>query len=318
MRIENFVDPYLRKEFGALGAEILSSGNQVMISLGYPARGLHESLQSDIQDFLNASELSLDLRFDSSSLKKSGPLGSVILVASGKGGVGKSTIAANIALALKDEGAVVGLLDAGIYGPSQGILLGRSGSPKPLMGRDKRIEPVLFEGLRVMSMSYLSNDATPMVWRGPMVISAIKTFVNNVNWSSLDYLIIDMPPGTGDALITFSQELEIDGAIIVTTPQKLSVNDAMRGIEMFKKTNVPILGVIENMSYLIDKNNSKKFIFSKGGGEMIAKNQNIKLLGQIPIHESISESSDNEVPLMHSMNEDIITNEIKNIALKIK
>ena len=151
-----------------------------------------------------------------------------------------------------------------------------------------------------------------------MVISAIKTFVNNVNWSSLDYLIIDMPPGTGDALITFSQELEIDGAIIVTTPQKLSVNDAMRGIEMFKKTNVPILGVIENMSYLIDKNNSKKFIFSKGGGEMIAKNQNIKLLGQIPIHESISESSDNEVPLMHSMNEDIITNEIKNIALKIK
>ena len=121
MRIENFVDPYLRKEFGALGAKILSSGNQVMLSLGYPARGLHDSLQSDIQDFLNASELSLDLRFDSSSLKKSGPLGSVILVASGKGGVGKSTIAANIALALKEEGAVVGLLDADIYGPSQGI-----------------------------------------------------------------------------------------------------------------------------------------------------------------------------------------------------
>ena len=139
-----------------------------------------------------------------------------------------------------------------------------------------------------MSIGFLVDDKSPMVWRGPMVISAIKTFVNNVNWTNLDYLIIDLPPGTGDALITFSQELEIDGAIIITTPQKLSVNDATRGIEMFKKTKVPVIGVIENMSYLIDGNNNKKFIFSKGGGDTIAKSQNIELLGQIPIHESIS------------------------------
>ena len=234
----------------------------------------------------------------------------IIAISSAKGGVGKSTIAANIAVEL-GKNFNVGLLDADIYGPSIPQLFGVK--EKPTTDDGKRLNPIIKFNVYLMSIGFLVDKKSPMVWRGPMVISAIKTFVNNVNWSSLDYLIIDMPPGTGDALITFSQELEIDGAIIVTTPQKLSVNDAMRGIEMFKKTNVPILGVIENMSYLIDKNNSKKFIFSKGGGEMIAKNQNIKLLGQIPIHESISASSDNEVPLMHSMNEDIITNEIKNI-----
>ena len=228
MRIENFVDPYLRKELGALGAKILSSGNQVMLSLGYPARGLHDILQADIQDFLNASELSLDLRFDSSSLKKSGSLGSVILVASGKGGVGKSTIATNIALALKEEGAIVGLLDADIYGPSQGILLGRTGSPKPSMGRDKGIEPVLFEGLRVMSMSYLSNDATPMVWRGPMASSAVQQILTQTSWGRLDYLIIDMPPGTGDIQLTISQQVQSAGAVIVTTPQDIALLDAKK------------------------------------------------------------------------------------------
>ena len=239
-----------------------------------------------------------------------------IAISSAKGGVGKSTFATNLALALKKVGCKVGLLDADIYGPSIPQLFGVK--EKPTTDDGKRLNPIIKFNVYLMSIGFLVNEKSPMVWRGPMVISAIKTFVNNVNWSSLDYLIIDMPPGTGDALITFSQELEIDGAIIVTTPQKLSVNDAMRGIEMFKKTNVPILGVIENMSYLIDENNSKKFIFSKGGGETISKNQNIKLLGQIPIHESISKSSDDEVPFMHSMNEDIITNEIKNIALKIK
>lgn len=239
----------------------------------------------------------------------------IIAISSAKGGVGKSTIAANIAVEL-GKNFNVGLLDADIYGPSIPQLFGVK--EKPTTDDGKRLNPIIKFNVYLMSIGFLVDEKSPMVWRGPMVISAIKTFVNNVNWSSLDYLIIDMPPGTGDALITFSQELEIDGAIIVTTPQKLSVNDAMRGIKMFKKTNVPILGVIENMSYLIDENNSKKFIFSKGGGEMISKNQNIKLLGQIPIHESISKSSDDEVPLMHSMNEDIITSEIKNIALKIK
>ena len=315
MRIENFVDPYLRKEFGALGAKILSSGNQVMISLGYPARGLHDSLQADIQDFLNATELSLDLRFDSSSLKKSGQLGSVILVASGKGGVGKSTIAANIAFALKEEGAVVGLLDADIYGPSQGILLGRAGSPKPLRGRDKGIEPVLFEGLRVMSMSYLSNDATPMVWRGPMASSAVQQILTQTSWGRLDYLIIDMPPGTGDIQLTISQQVQSAGAVIVTTPQDIALLDAKKAIEMFRKVSIPILGLVENMSeHVCEKCGHKSYPFSSGGASRLQEELSAPVLGSLPLDLSIRESVDNGVPSLVADAESDISKRYREIA----
>ena len=315
MRIENFVDPYLRKELGALGAKILSSGNQVMLSLGYPARGLHDSLQSDIQDFLNASELSLDLRFDSSSLKKSGPLGSVILVASGKGGVGKSTIAANIALALKEEGAVVGLLDADIYGPSQGLLLGKAGSPKPSMGRDKGIEPVLFEGLRVMSMSYLSNDATPMVWRGPMASSAVQQILTQTSWGRLDYLIIDMPPGTGDIQLTISQQVQSAGAVIVTTPQDIALLDAKKAIEMFRKVSIPILGIVENMSeHVCEKCGHKSYPFSSGGASRLQEELSAPVLGSLPLDLSIRESVDNGVPSLVADAESDISKRYREIA----
>ena len=315
MRIENFVDPYLKKELGALGAKILSSGNQVMLSLGYPARGLHDSLQSDIQDFLNASELSLDLRFDSSSLKKSGTLGSVILVASGKGGVGKSTIAANIALALKEEGAVVGLLDADIYGPSQGLLLGKAGSPKPSMGRDKGIEPVLFEGLRVMSMSYLSNDATPMVWRGPMASSAVQQILTQTSWGRLDYLIIDMPPGTGDIQLTISQQVQSAGAVIVTTPQDIALLDAKKAIEMFRKVSVPILGIVENMSeHVCEKCGHKSYPFSSGGASRLQEDLSAPVLGSLPLDLSIRESVDNGVPSLVADAESDISKRYREIA----
>ena len=315
MRIENFVDPYLKKELGALGAKILSSGNQVMLSLGYPARGLHDSLQSDIQDFLNASELSLDLRFDSSSLKKSGTLGSVILVASGKGGVGKSTIAANIALALKEEGAVVGLLDADIYGPSQGLLLGKAGSPKPSMGRDKGIEPVLFEGLRVMSMSYLSNDATPMVWRGPMASSAVQQILTQTSWGRLDYLIIDMPPGTGDIQLTISQQVQSAGAVIVTTPQDIALLDAKKAIEMFRKVNIPILGIVENMSeHVCEKCGHKSYPFSSGGASRLQEELSAPVLGSLPLDLSIRESVDNGVPSLVADAESDISKRYREIA----
>ncbi len=315
MRIENFVDPYLKKELGALGAKILSSGNQVMLSLGYPARGLHDSLQSDIQDFLNASELSLDLRFDSSSLKKSGTLGSVILVASGKGGVGKSTIAANIALALKEEGAVVGLLDADIYGPSQGLLLGKAGSPKPSMGRDKGIEPVLFEGLRVMSMSYLSNDATPMVWRGPMASSAVQQILTQTSWGRLDYLIIDMPPGTGDIQLTISQQVQSAGAVIVTTPQDIALLDAKKAIEMFRKVNIPILGIVENMSeHVCEKCGHQSYPFSSGGASRLQEELSAPVLGSLPLDLSIRESVDNGVPSLVADAESDISKRYREIA----
>ena len=315
MRIENFVDPYLKKELGALGAKILSSGNQVMLSLGYPARGLHDSLQSDIQDFLNASELSLDLRFDSSSLKKSGTLGSVILVASGKGGVGKSTIAANIALALKEEGAVVGLLDADIYGPSQGLLLGKAGSPKPSMGRDKGIEPVLFEGLRVMSMSYLSNDATPMVWRGPMASSAVQQILTQTSWGRLDYLIIDMPPGTGDIQLTISQQVQSAGAVIVTTPQDIALLDAKKAIEMFRKVSIPILGIVENMSeHVCEKCGHKSYPFSSGGASRLQEELSAPVLGSLPLDLSIRESVDNGVPSLVADAESDISKRYREIA----
>ena len=237
------------------------------------------------------------------------------MVASGKGGVGKSTIAANIALALKEEGAVVGLLDADIYGPSQGILLGRTGSPKPLMGRDKEIEPVLFEGLRVMSMSYLSNDATPMVWRGPMASSAVQQILTQTSWGRLDYLIIDMPPGTGDIQLTISQQVQSAGAVIVTTPQDIALLDAKKAIEMFRKVNIPILGIVENMSeHVCEKCGHKSYPFSSGGASRLQEELSAPVLGSLPLDLSIRESVDNGVPSLVADAESDISKRYREIA----
>ena len=239
----------------------------------------------------------------------------IIAIASGKGGVGKSTIAVNIAIALKNLNYKVGILDADIYGPSIPKMLGISEKPKSEDG--KTLIPITKFGLQCMSIGFLVSEDTPMIWRGPMVSSTIKTFTNNVAWKDLDYLIIDLPPGTGDALLTFAQEIDIDGAVIITTPQEIATLDVTRGIKMFEKTNVKVIGIIENMKSFISDDGKEHFIFGKDGGQKIAKQFNVDLLGQIPIDIRLREQSDNGEPFMEVKKNNKTSLIINEIAEKI-
>jgi len=240
----------------------------------------------------------------------------IIAISSGKGGVGKSTVAVNLALAFSNLGYKVGILDADVYGPSIPKLMGISEKPKSENGIN--LIPVRKFDIQCMSIGFMVSEETPMIWRGPMVASTIKTFVNKVLWNNIDFLIIDMPPGTGDALLTFSQEVDIDGAIIVTTPQNISVIDVKRGIEMFKRTNVKILGIIENMTSFKSADGVEHFIFGKDGAKNIANKYNIEILGHIPIDIQISKGCDNGEPfLLNNENDNPNYNLINNIAKKI-
>jgi len=239
----------------------------------------------------------------------------IIAISSAKGGVGKSTIAVNLAIALKKLNYKVGILDADIYGPSIPQMLGVSDKPKSEDG--KNLIPISKYGLQCMSIGFMVNQDTAMIWRGPMVISAIKTFTTNVFWDNLDYLVIDLPPGTGDALLTFSQEIQIDGAVVISTPQEVALLDANRGIKMFQKTNVKILGIIENMSSFTSDDGKEHFIFGESGAQKMSKNLNIDLLGTIPIEIGLREGADKGEPYMEFINDSLTSNKILKIAKKI-
>jgi ATP-binding protein involved in chromosome partitioning len=226
----------------------------------------------------------------------------IIAVSSAKGGVGKSTIAVNLAIALKNLKYNVGILDADIYGPSIPKMMGVSEKPKSEDGIN--LIPIKKFSIQCMSIGFMVSDETPMIWRGPMVASTIKTFTNKVLWDNIDFLIIDMPPGTGDALLTFSQEIDIDGAVIVTTPQDIAIIDVIKGIEMFKRTNVKILGIIENMASFTSADGVQHFIFGKDGGKKIANKYNIELLAQIPINIEIQKKSDEGTPFLEAYKND--------------
>jgi ATP-binding protein involved in chromosome partitioning len=228
----------------------------------------------------------------------------IIAISSGKGGVGKSTIAVNLAIALKNLKYNVGILDADIYGPSVPKMMGISEKPKSDDGLN--LIPIKKFDIQCMSVGFMVSEETPMIWRGPMVASTIKTFVSKVLWNNVDFLIIDMPPGTGDALLTFSQEINIDGAVIVTTPQDIAIIDVKRGIEMFKRTNVKILGIIENMTSFTSGDGVEHFIFGKDGGKKIANQFNIELLAQIPINIEIQKKSDEGTPFLEMYKNDSI------------
>ena len=240
----------------------------------------------------------------------------IIAVSSGKGGVGKSTVAVNLAIAFRNLKYNVGILDADVYGPSIPKLMGISEKPKSEDGIN--LIPIKKFDIQCMSIGFMVSEETPMIWRGPMVASTIKTFVNKVLWNNIDFLIIDMPPGTGDALLTFSQEVDIDGAVIVTTPQNIAVIDVKRGIEMFKRTNVKILGIIENMTSFKSADGVEHFIFGKDGAKNIAEKYNIEILGHIPIDIEISKGCDNSEPfLLNNESNNSNYNLINNIAKKI-
>jgi ATP-binding protein involved in chromosome partitioning len=220
----------------------------------------------------------------------------VVVVASGKGGVGKSTTAVNLALALQRQGMKVGLFDADIYGPSQPLMLGVAGS-RPRIINGKEMEPITAHGIKCNSVGFLVDDNQAMVWRGPMVVGAFNQILNDTQWGQLDFLVIDMPPGTGDIQLSLAQSVPVTGAVIVTTPQDVALLDAKRGIEMFRKVNVPILGVVENMGLHICSNcGHEEHIFGAGGAERIAQNYGVELLGSLPLDGRIREQCDAGTP----------------------
>ena len=238
-----------------------------------------------------------------------------IMVSSAKGGVGKSTFAVNLAFALKNLGKKIGILDADIYGPSLSKLIGKNEKPKSEDG--KFLIPLDSEGIQCMSMGFLIEETTPMIWRGPMVISAIKTLVEKVLWKDLDFIIVDMPPGTGDTQLTFAQDIKIDGAIIISTPQDMALLDVKRGIQMFDKTGINIIGLVDNMSFFKGDDGKLYDIFGEGGVEETSKEFNKTFLGKIPLYKKLRIASDKGIPLTHSDPDDEVALLIKKIAEKI-
>lgn len=262
------------------------------------------------KDFVeNNSPKSTKLKLPILGVKK------IIAVSSAKGGVGKSTIAVNLAVALKKLNFKIGILDADIYGPSIPQMLGIN--EKPISEDGKNLTPISKHGMQCMSMGFLVDQDAAMIWRGPMVASAIKTFTSNVLWKDVDYLIVDLPPGTGDALMTFSQQIQIDGVVIISTPQEIALLDANRGIKMFQKLNVNILGIIENMSSFTSDDGTEHFIFGKDGAKNLSKNLHIDLLGTIPIEIGLREGADHGDPYTEFFEDSVAGKEIINIAKKI-
>lgn len=242
----------------------------------------------------------------------------IIAVASGKGGVGKSTTAVNLALALQSRGASVGLLDADIYGPSQQLMLGIADDVRPEQQGGQYLLPVKAQGLKTMSMGYLTTERTPMVWRGPMAGGAMAQMLEQTLWGELDYLVIDMPPGTGDVQLTLSQKASVAGAVIVTTPQDIALLDAQKGIEMFRKVEVPILGIVENMAmHTCSQCGHQEHIFGAEGGGRIAEEYGVPLLGSLPLQRSIREQTDAGRPTVVAEPESAITAIYLQIADKI-
>ncbi len=275
------------------------------VALGYPARSEWPALKALLVAALEKSAgfTQLDVAFSTDvvahAVQRGVPLlpgvKNIVAVASGKGGVGKSTTTANLALALAAEGAKVGVLDADIYGPSQPMMLGASGQPESVDG--KTIEPMLAHGLQVMSIGFLVPDDQAMIWRGPMATQALDQLLRQTNWQDLDYLLVDMPPGTGDIQLTLAQKVPVTGAVIVTTPQDIALLDARKGVTMFEKVGVPILGVLENMAvYCCPNCGHTEHIFGQGGGARMAADFHLDHLGSLPLNLSIREQADAGCP----------------------
>lgn len=286
-----------------IGADLI----RVRLDLGYPAAGIkteiEKALRQKIQPLAGDRQVEVVVGWEikaqpiQADVPSLAGVKNIIAVASGKGGVGKSTTASNIALALSLEGAKVGILDADIYGPSQAVMLGIAPGRQPEVKDNKYWLPVAAHGVQAMSMAFLVGDDTPMVWRGPMVSGALQQLVNQTQWQDLDYLIVDMPPGTGDIQLTLAQKVPVTGALIVTTPQDIALIDARKGIEMFRQVEIPVLGVVENMSvHICSQCGHAEHLFGSGGGASIADDYDTELLGSLPLAMSIREQADGGKP----------------------
>lgn len=308
-KLRTLSDPYLGLNIVAANAlkTLTIQNNQVSIALkfGYPLGNYSAQLNHTIFELLKplVEEAKLTLSIDwkvnkhstQASVKPVPGIKNIIAVASGKGGVGKSTTAINLALAIAAEGARAGILDADIYGPSQPVLLGVK--EKPAVGKNKRLQPIIQYGLQTMSMGYLVAEETPMVWRGPMASSALQQLMYETMWDDLDYLIIDLPPGTGDIQLTLAQKIPVSGTVIVTTPQNIALFDAKKALMMFRKLDIAILGIIENMStHICSQCGHQDPIFGSMGGEKLAAQFGVSLLGQLPLNTKIQAYSDKGMP----------------------
>jgi ATP-binding protein involved in chromosome partitioning len=296
------------------------------IVLGYPAKSQFDTIRKSVINALRAMPDVKNVSVNVASqimahavqrgVKLLPDVKNIIAVASGKGGVGKSTTAVNLALALAAEGAKVGILDADIYGPSQPMMLGITGRPESV--EENSIEPMEGHGLQASSIGFLIDDDAPMVWRGPMVTSALEQLLRQTRWRDLDYLVVDMPPGTGDIQLTLSQKVPVTGVVIVTTPQDVALLDARKGLKMFEKVGVPIVGIIENMStYVCPKCSHEEHIFGSGGGEKMCKEYGVDFLGALPLNLSIREDADAGRPTLVADPDGAISAIYKNIARQV-
>lgn len=321
-------DRYLNEDIVSLNQikDIEVDGGKVAVRVvqGYPAGNYRNELADEISSALASGGIEgADVKVETNiaahavqkGVKRKDSIKNIIAVASGKGGVGKSTTAVNIALALKADGASVGMLDADIYGPSQPRMLGISG--QPVSGDGKSLEPMENHGIKAMSIGFLIEEDTPMIWRGPMVTQALEQLLGDTNWGDLDYLVVDLPPGTGDIQLTLSQKIPVSGAIIVTTPQDIALLDARKGLKMFEKVEVPILGVVENMSmYICSECGHVEHIFGEGGGQRMADQYDVNYLGGLPLDVNIREQVDNGQPTVVADPDGKVSAIYKDIARK--
>ncbi len=328
-RLSENQDPFLGTDLVSAGAltSIAFDGDTAVVSfeLGFPLARYRDELQERLEQLLDAIEgvecrVEIQTRITSREVQKGvKPLAQVrniIAVASGKGGVGKSTTATNLALALQQEGAKVGVLDADIYGPSQTRMLASHGRPESPDG--KSMNPRVSYGLQSISIGNLIEEDTPMIWRGPMVTGALEQLLNDTNWSDLDYLVVDLPPGTGDIQLTLCQKIPVSGALIVTTPQDIALMDARKALKMFEKVNVPVLGIVENMSlHECSQCGHVEHIFGRGGGQSMAEDYGVSLLGSLPLDIRIREGVDSGRPTVAIEPESGIADTYRLIARKV-
>ncbi len=327
--LDQFKDPHMDSTLSAAKAidaiEINGNSAAIKITLPYPCARYKEELSQQLSALVESAAPGSAPSFDighkviahsvQQGVKRLENVKNIIAVASGKGGVGKSTTSVNLALALAAEGATVGLLDADIYGPSQPRMMGLAGQPESEDG--KSLEPMENYGVQCMSIGFLIDEETPMIWRGPMVTQALEQLLNDTRWRDLDYLIIDMPPGTGDTQLTLAQKVPVSGAIIVTTPQDIALLDARKGLKMFEKVDIPILGIVENMStHVCSSCGHVEPIFGEGGGQQMASESDVSLLGKLPLQLNIRMQADSGKPTVVAEPDCTATDMYREIARK--
>ncbi|MGA7950580.1 MAG: iron-sulfur cluster carrier protein ApbC [Thiobacillaceae bacterium] len=328
--LKDLIDPNTKKDFvtskSTKGIKVEGNNVSVDILLGYPAKSQLQYIKKMVEDKLKTlpevGQVNANVSFKIVShgvqkgVKLIPGIKNIIAVASGKGGVGKSTTAVNLALALASEGANVGILDADIYGPSQPMMLGIKGRPESQDG--KTLEPMMGHGLQAMSIGFMIDVDTPMVWRGPMVTQALEQLLADTNWKDVDYLVVDMPPGTGDVQLTLAQKVPVTGAVIVTTPQDIALIDARKGLKMFEKVGIPILGVVENMSLHICTNcGHEERIFGRGGGERMCADYGVEFLGGLPLDIQIREQTDSGTPPVVASPDSRVADIFRTIARRV-